>query len=89
VETDGWGVHGNRRAFESDRARDAMLQAHGYTVARFTWRQVLHETLLVTVRIAQLLPAPIARSGPPVDTTRPARKGPPPTTRLPTPPAGG
>jgi very-short-patch-repair endonuclease len=55
VETDGWGVHGNRRAFESDRARDAMLQAHGFTVVRFTWRQVLHETLLVTVRIAQLL----------------------------------
>jgi very-short-patch-repair endonuclease len=31
-----------------------MLQAHGYTVVRFTRRQVLHETLLVTVRIAQL-----------------------------------
>jgi very-short-patch-repair endonuclease len=55
VETDGWRTHGHRRAFEDDRARDAMLQAHGYTVVRFTWRRVLHETLLVTVRIAQLL----------------------------------
>ena len=55
VETDGWSTHGHRRAFESDRARDAMLQAHGYTVVRFTWRQVMDETLLVTVRIAQLL----------------------------------
>jgi very-short-patch-repair endonuclease len=55
VETDGWHTHGHRRAFEDDRARDAMLQAYGYTVVRFTWRQVLHETLLVTVRIAQLL----------------------------------
>jgi very-short-patch-repair endonuclease len=55
VETDGWGTHGHRRAFESDRARDATLQAHGYTVLRFTWRQVIHETLLVTVRIAQVL----------------------------------
>jgi len=55
VETDGWASHGHRRAFESDRARDATLQAHGYTVVRFTWRQVIHETLLVTVRIAQLL----------------------------------
>jgi very-short-patch-repair endonuclease len=55
VETDGWGTHGVRRAFESDRAKDATLQAHGYTVVRFTWRQVKHETLLVTVRIAQLL----------------------------------
>jgi hypothetical protein len=24
-------------------------------VVRFTWRQVIHETLLVTVRIAQIL----------------------------------
>jgi very-short-patch-repair endonuclease len=55
VETDGWQTHGHRRAFESDRARDATLQAHGYTVVRFTWRQVIHETLLVTVRIAQIL----------------------------------
>ncbi len=55
VETDGWSTHGHRRAFESDRARDATLQAHGYRVLRFTWRQVLHETLLVTVRIAQVL----------------------------------
>ncbi len=55
AETDGWGTHGHRRAFESDRARDATLQAHGYRVVRFTWRQVLGETLLVTVRIAQLL----------------------------------
>ena len=59
VETDGWRTHGHRRAFERDRARDATLQAHGYTVVRFTWRQVRHETLLVTVRIAQLL----ARAG--------------------------
>jgi very-short-patch-repair endonuclease len=62
VETDGWHTHGHRRAFESDRARDATLQAHGYTVVRFTWRQVLHETLLVTVRIAQLLARSPVRS---------------------------
>jgi hypothetical protein len=55
VETDGWQGHGHRMAFEHDRARDAWLQASGYTVVRFTWRQVMHETLLVTVRIAQLL----------------------------------
>ena len=55
VETDGWQAHGHRRAFESDRARDAELHAAGYVVLRFTWRQVIHETLLVTVRIAQVL----------------------------------
>ena len=55
VETDGWAGHGHRGAFERDRARDAELQAQGFAVLRFTWRQVMHETLLVTVRVAQLL----------------------------------
>jgi very-short-patch-repair endonuclease len=55
VETDGWLTHGHRRAFESDRARDAELHAAGYVVLRFTWRQVIHQTILVTVRIAQVL----------------------------------
>ena len=55
VETDGWAGHGHRIAFERDRARDAELQARGFNVLRFTWRQVQDETLLVTVRIAQLL----------------------------------
>jgi very-short-patch-repair endonuclease len=55
VETDGWRVHGRRRAFEDDRARDARLHAAGWIVLRFTWRQVIRETLLVTVRIAQVL----------------------------------
>ena len=81
VETDGWGTHGHRRAFETVRARDATLQAHGYTVVRFTWRQVIHETLLVTVRIAQLLARTTVRPGPGVDLT--------PHHALPTPPAGG
>jgi very-short-patch-repair endonuclease len=55
VETDGWAGHGHRMAFERDRARDAELQAQGFAVLRFTWRQVQDETLLVTVRIAQVL----------------------------------
>ncbi len=55
VEADGWAGHGHRVAFERDRSRDADLQAQGFAVLRFTWRQVLHETLQVTVRVAQLL----------------------------------
>ena len=55
VETDGWRAHGLRRAFEDDRALDARRQAAGWTTLRFTYRQVVHETLLVTVRIAQVL----------------------------------
>jgi very-short-patch-repair endonuclease len=56
VETDGWQAHGHRAAFEEDRARDAHLQALGYRVLRFTWRQIVHQTLLVVVRIAQCTP---------------------------------
>jgi very-short-patch-repair endonuclease len=56
VETDGWAAHGHRAAFESDRARDAWLQAGGYTVLRFTWRQVVHQTMVVVVRIAHCTP---------------------------------
>jgi very-short-patch-repair endonuclease len=55
VETDGWRYHRHRRRFEDDRARDARLHAAGWIVLRFTWRQVVRETLLVTVRIAQVL----------------------------------
>jgi very-short-patch-repair endonuclease len=40
VETDSWRHHGDRAAFEGDRARDARLQALGYRVLRFTWRQI-------------------------------------------------
>jgi hypothetical protein len=40
VETDGHAHHGTRAAFERDRARDARLTALGWSVMRFTARQV-------------------------------------------------
>lgn len=43
VETDGWAYHGSRAAFESDRRRDRELQARGYVVLRFTYREVIGE----------------------------------------------
>jgi len=43
VETDGHEHHGTRAAFERDRARDQVLTAAGWTVLRFTYRQVLEE----------------------------------------------
>jgi hypothetical protein len=43
VETDGHEHHGTRAAFERDRARDQALAAAGWTVLRFTYRQVLEE----------------------------------------------
>jgi very-short-patch-repair endonuclease len=40
VETDGYRYHGTRAAFESDRKRDVDLKLMGFTVVRFTHRQV-------------------------------------------------
>ena len=72
VETDGYAVHGHRAAFESDRARDADLHAQGYTVLRFTWRQVADEPLRVAARLAQTL----VRAGQPAAacSSRPASR---------------
>jgi very-short-patch-repair endonuclease/predicted transcriptional regulator of viral defense system len=43
VETDGWGSHRTRRAFEHDRKRDRLLRLAGWDVIRFTWRDVERE----------------------------------------------
>jgi len=40
VETDGWGTHGHRLAFERDRVRDAELAIRDLVVIRVTERQV-------------------------------------------------
>jgi very-short-patch-repair endonuclease len=55
VETDGWETHRTRHAFESDRAKDAALTAAGYTVVRFTWRQLRHDPGTVADRIRAIL----------------------------------
>jgi hypothetical protein len=54
VETDGWGTHGTRRAFEEDRRRDRRLSLTGWTVVRFTWRDVEREPAEVTETLAGL-----------------------------------
>ncbi len=43
VETDGYRFHNTRRAFESDRHRDQSVTLAGWTVLRFTWRQVARD----------------------------------------------
>jgi hypothetical protein len=43
VELDGRTTHGTTHAFETDRARDRLLQAARFRVVRITWRQ-LHES---------------------------------------------
>ena len=54
VETDGWGSHGTRQAFETDRRRDRLLSLAGWTVVRFTWRDVERETDEVTTTLVRL-----------------------------------
>jgi very-short-patch-repair endonuclease len=43
VELDGAAGHETRRAFESDRERDAALVAAGFRSLRYTWRRVVRE----------------------------------------------
>jgi hypothetical protein len=57
VETDGWDTHRTRHAFESDRAKDAALTAAGYTVVRFTYRQLRDDPNTVADRIKAILAA--------------------------------
>jgi very-short-patch-repair endonuclease len=55
VETDGQRFHGHRSAFENDRLRDQRLTLAGFTVVRFTWRQVTREPGRVVHTVGGLL----------------------------------
>jgi very-short-patch-repair endonuclease len=55
VEVDGWRFHGHRLAFERDRVRDAELQLLGYSVLRFSWRQLRDEPAAVAATVTELL----------------------------------
>lgn len=55
IETDGWGAHGRRDAFEDDRDRDLDLEARGIRTARVTQRQLEKKPLRVLVRVGALL----------------------------------
>jgi predicted transcriptional regulator of viral defense system len=62
VETDGWGSHGTRNAFESDRRRDRRLKLAGWDVIRFTWRDVEREPDEVTATLTALWAARARRT---------------------------
>jgi very-short-patch-repair endonuclease len=55
AETDGRDVHTTRKAFEHDRLRDQRLMLAGFTVVRFTWRQVADEPQRVAEALRTLL----------------------------------
>ncbi len=57
VEFDGFGYHGDRRAFERDRIRDQRLALLGYQVVRVTARQLDQTPFAVIAAIASMLGA--------------------------------
>jgi hypothetical protein len=61
VETDSRTFHTSRKAFEHDRLRDQHLTLAGFTVVRFTWRQITRDPRGVAATLAALLAARRAR----------------------------
>jgi very-short-patch-repair endonuclease len=57
VETDSWTYHRSREAFETDRARDALMARAGYRTLRFTYRQIEREPASVAQTVAMALSA--------------------------------
>jgi very-short-patch-repair endonuclease len=55
VETDGWGAHGTRRAFQADRAATNALLLAGYVVLRFTHADVVRRPREVARQIRDAL----------------------------------
>lgn len=55
VELDGYGTHGTRSAFETDRERDAILAAAGYLVIRITWERLTEQPKKEAARLRQIL----------------------------------
>lgn len=55
IEADGFAVHGERAAFESDPERQNLLAAAGWLVLRFTWRQIRDQPDVVVATIARAM----------------------------------
>jgi very-short-patch-repair endonuclease len=55
VELDSREFHLTRRAFETDRERDARLQIAGYRVIRITWRRLVNEPRTIVKELEALL----------------------------------
>jgi Protein of unknown function (DUF559) len=58
VELDSWEHHGDRAAFERDRARDPELMLAGYRTIRITHRRLDNEAHRVAAEIRALLAQP-------------------------------
>ena len=58
LECDGWDAHGrDRRQFERDREKDAVLAAAGWLVLRFTWLRITRQPRWVASTIRAVITA--------------------------------
>ncbi|MEX2278899.1 MAG: type IV toxin-antitoxin system AbiEi family antitoxin domain-containing protein [Acidimicrobiia bacterium] len=57
IEWDSRRYHGQRAAFEADRARDRDAAVHGWRILRFTWDDVVNYPSRITETLAHLLAA--------------------------------
>ena len=55
IELDGWAFHVTPDQFQHDRHRQNRLVAAGWTVLRFTWRDLTERPAEVIAAITQLL----------------------------------
>lgn len=55
IEIDGFAHHGSRASFHADRRRDQLLVAHGWTVLRFTARDLTDDPDYVATVVAETL----------------------------------
>jgi very-short-patch-repair endonuclease len=55
IESDGFAFHGDRSAFESDRERQNLLVLAGWTVLRFTWRQICSQPAWVAEQVRRAI----------------------------------
>src|SRR6185503_19203951 len=76
VELDGWEWHRTRRSFEDDRQKAAALEAAGYRVLRFTWRQVTSDRRAVASAIRPSRARGARREGSSASRRSPSRSSP-------------
>ncbi len=59
IEVDGYRTHGTWVAFQNDRIRQNVLVAHGYTVLRYTARDIQTRLASILIEVAEM----VARAG--------------------------
>jgi len=55
VEVDSWQAHSTRHAFQADRTLSNAVQLAGWTILRFTYRDVTRRPELVAAQVRHAL----------------------------------